>query len=118
MFEQLLLVAVGGAAGSVLRFWAAVQFGAGASTTFWVNITGSFLIGLLAAVVPAADVRTRLLLATGFLGGFTTFSAWQLEALLAARDGDWSTFAIILAGSVVAGCAAVVAGYHLGLRIR
>src|SRR5688572_6128252 len=81
-----LLVFVGGAVGSVLRYHAAVLFGARPLTTFAVNVTGSFFIGLLAAVID--DPRTRLLLGTGVLGGFTTFSAWQFEALLAGRMED------------------------------
>lgn len=112
--ERLILVALGGATGSVLRYLAAVWFGAGPLTTFVVNITGSFLIGLLVAVTPASDIRLRLLLATGFLGGYTTFSAWQLEAMTAK---DWPTTAAILFGSLAAGFAAVLTGHAIGTRL-
>ena len=114
--ERYGFVAVGGAAGAMLRYGAAVAFGARASTTFWVNITGSFLIGVLAA--SAADPRWRLLLGAGFLGGYTTFSTWQLEALLSARSDDWRGALVNLFGSVVAGFIAVVAGYAAGTRLR
>src|SRR4051794_26899609 len=116
--ERFLLVAAGGATGSVVRYWAATQFGARASTTFWVNITGSFLIGLVASLTDAADVRLRLLLATGFLGGYTTFSAWQLEALYSAKTGNGAESGAILFGSLAAGFVAVYAGSFLGTRLR
>ena len=116
--EPYLLVAAGGAAGSLMRYWAAVQFGARPLTTFGVNVTGSFLIGVLIALAGALDVRWRLLLSTGVLGGFTTFSAWQAEAFLAARDSDHGQVAVILFGSLLCGFAAVYAGYVLGTRLR
>ena len=114
--ERYGMVAIGGAAGALLRYAAAVHFGAKASTTFWVNISGSFFIGVLAACV--ADPRWRLMLGTGFLGGYTTFSTWQLEAYLSARVEDWRGVGLNLGGSVVAGFIAVVAGYLAGLRLR
>lgn len=114
--ERFGLVALGGAAGSMLRYWAAVQFGARAWTTFGVNMSGAFLIGLLAAA--GVDQRGRLLLASGFLGGYTTFSTWQLEALLSARVGEWGPMGANLLGSVAAGFVAVTAGYWCGMRLR
>jgi fluoride exporter len=114
---RLGLVALGGAAGSMLRYWASVQFGAQAWTTFGVNISGAFLIGVFASSGMAGDLRARLLLASGFLGGYTTFSTWQLEALLSARHGDWAALLGNLAGSVVAGFIAVAAGYWCGSRL-
>lgn len=112
------LVAFGGAAGSMLRYWAAMQFGAKASTTFFVNILGSFLIGVLAAAPIGADPRWRLLAGSGFLGGFTTFSTWQLEAILSSHANDWRGVAVNLFGSVVAGFAAATLGFVAGLRLR
>ena len=108
-----ILVLVGGALGSLLRYYAAVFLGARPATTFCVNITGSFSIGLLAAV--ADDPRIRLLLGTGVLGGFTTFSAWQLEALQAARlEGGSRAAVLILFGSLAAGFLACWIGYYFG----
>ena len=66
-----------------MRYSASVFFGARPLTTFAVNISGAFLIGLLAATT--VDAKTRLAFGTGLLGGFTTFSAWQLEAVSVAR---------------------------------
>src|SRR5688500_17369645 len=117
-FERYGLVALGGAAASMLRYWAAVQFGACAWTTFGVNVTGAFLIGLLAASALGADQRWRLLLASGFLGGYTTFSTWQLEALLSARVGEWSDVGANLLGSLIVAFMAVAIGYWCGMRLR
>jgi CrcB protein len=117
-WERFGLVAVGGAAGSMLRYWAAVQFGASAGVTFGVNITGALLIGLLASSVVGTDPRWRLILASGFLGGYTTFSTWQLEALLSARTGDWKATLLNLIGSVAVGFLAVTVGYVIGMRWR
>lgn len=118
MAERYLLVAIGGALGAAARYAAAMHFGATAAVTFWVNITGSFLIGVLAASAAGGDVRQRLLLGSGFLGGYTTFSTLELEALLAWRQDGWRSPALLLAGSVVAGFAAVASGYALGSRLR
>jgi CrcB protein len=79
---SLLLVALGGAAGSVLRhlvsLLAAAQLGAGFPWgTLAVNIVGSGLIGAAAGL--GVQGEARLLLVTGLLGGFTTFSAFSLE---------------------------------------
>ncbi|MEJ7605586.1 MAG: CrcB family protein [Bryobacteraceae bacterium] len=62
------------------------------------------------------DLRYRLLLGVGLLGGYTTFSALELEALLSARAGDWIAVAAILAGSMIAGFGAVWLGYALTAR--
>ena len=111
------LVAIGGAVGSALRYHAAVIFGARPFTTFLVNITGAFLIGVLTAVT--SDTRLRLLVGTGILGGFTTFSAWQLEALVASRSRTGQLEALlILFGSLAAGFSACWAGYASGQRLR
>ena len=112
-----LLVAFGGAIGSVLRYSASVFFGARPLTTFAVNISGAFLIGLLAATT--VDAKTRLAFGTGLLGGFTTFSAWQLEAVSAARAEAAPFQALaILFGSLGIGFAACWTGYAIGQRLR
>ena len=104
--------------GSLCRYLAAVLFGAGAVTTFGVNVSGSFLIGLVVSVTEPSDLRLRLLLATGFLGGYTTFSAWQLEALLTAQAKQWAVTSTVLFGSLAAGFAAVTLGFWTGLKLR
>ena len=112
-----LIVALGGAVGSVMRYGASVLFGASPLTTFLVNITGSFCIGLLAA--STESITIRLLVGTGVLGGFTTFSAWQLEAVLSLRPRGFTQGPLwILFGSLAAGFALCWLGYFLGARLR
>ena len=91
-------------------------FGARPLTTFWVNMIGSFLIGVLTAVTSNAYMR--VLLGTGILGGFTTFSAWQLEALAASHGKATSMLSLmILFGSLAFGFAACWSGYSVGQRL-
>jgi fluoride exporter len=112
-----LLVALGGAVGSVLRYGAGVMFGPQPATTFVVNVVGSFLLGALVAMT--ADVRTRLLFGTGLLGGFTTFSTWQLEALSAAKSPGGPKAAIwILSVSLIAGFVSCFLGYSFGQKFK
>jgi CrcB protein len=83
---QVLLVALGGAAGSVARFglgvaaarWLGVAFPWG---TLTVNIVGGLAMGLMAARIAPEHENLRLLIGTGLLGGFTTFSAFSLETV-------------------------------------
>src|SRR4029077_19220937 len=96
MFKQILIVALGGAVGSVLRY----KLGGFALhhtqawnfpvSTFGVNVIGCFVIGVLAALVEHHDLLSpsmRLLLFTGLLGGFTTFSAFGYESVFLLRRG-------------------------------
>lgn len=123
--RALLLVALGGAAGSMLRWALAglIQRGTGTAFpwgTFAVNVAGALAIGVVAAIALeraqlSPDARTLVL--PGLLGGFTTFSAFSLETFALLRDGDWMTALLYAAGSVVAGLAATAAGFALGMRI-
>jgi CrcB protein len=94
-WTPLLLVAAGGALGSVARYlaslavnrWAGAPFPWG---TLFVNIAGSFLIGLaMVWVMKAGEARenVRLLLVTGVMGGFTTFSSFSWETWRLIEDG-------------------------------
>jgi CrcB protein len=124
--KDALRVALGGAVGSVLRWLVGGWVHALMPTstfpwgTFVVNALGSFAIGALlglalerALVSPA----TRLLLVTGVLGGFTTFSAFSYETLQLARDGQWPAAAGYSLGSVAVGFAAAFGGWALATRI-
>lgn len=101
--KTILLVALGGGIGAAVRYklsgwvlhhtlnW---QFPAG---TFVVNITGCFVIGVLAGLAVKEDFfspETRIFLFTGILGGFTTFSAFGLETFYLFRRGEF-----LIAGS-------------------
>lgn len=111
----LLFIAIGGAAGSVLRY--AVQKALNASFpagTLLVNVLGCFLIGLLWALAnKGMDEQKRLLLMTGFCGGFTTFSAFSLEGLTMITAGRWAAFFIYTVCSVAFGLLATFAGFKI-----
>jgi CrcB protein len=112
-----LFVALGGALGSVARYAVAVGatrwLGAGFPWgTLFVNVAGSFAIGLLAALVtsdgrPALGVDARAFIMIGVLGGFTTFSSFSLDTLTLARHGALGA-AAANAGLSMALCLAAV----------
>jgi len=113
-----LLVFIGGGIGSMLRH-AANLFGAPVVSlnipagTLFVNIIGSLAMGLLAgwfAFRGHSDQFTRLFLTTGILGGFTTFSAFSLEAVLLLERGQTVGAALYIIASVIIAIAGVFAG--------
>ena len=114
--KQLIIVAVGGAVGSMLRY----KLGGFALhhtqtwnfpvSTFSINVAGCLAIGVLAALVEHHDLfspSVRLLLFTGLLGGFTTFSAFGYESMFLLRRGLFSIAAAYVLFSVVGGLIAV-----------
>ena len=126
MTANVLLVALGGALGSVLRYGlgllGARLLGAGfPHGTLFVNLTGSFAMGLLVEVLArryaGSDAAVRLFLATGVLGGYTTFSTFSLDVASLAQRGDLLLAALYLSASVVLGIAALFAGLALGRHL-
>ncbi|GGD38994.1 fluoride efflux transporter CrcB [Aureimonas glaciei] len=121
MLKQILLVAAGGAAGSALRHLVVVGctrlLGLGFPWgTMAVNIAGSFAMGVLIELLARRfdmSMELRLLLATGFLGGFTTFSSFSLDAVGLFERGSSVLALAYVVGSVLAGIAALVAGLSL-----
>jgi fluoride exporter len=116
-----LWVALGGATGAAARFAVAQWLGARWGWTFpWgtfaVNVTGSLAIGLVMTLLIArgADPMYRLLLVTGFLGGYTTFSAFSFEALTLLEARRWDAAALYVIGSVGFGLLATALGLGLG----
>jgi fluoride exporter len=119
---NLLLVGAGGFLGSVLRYLAggAVQAAARHAHFPWgtlaVNAAGCLLIGLLGGLVEMRHVLSpeqRLFLITGFLGGFTTFSAYGFETYYLVRVGEPGLAAANALGQVALGLASVWAGHAL-----
>jgi fluoride exporter len=118
MLNNILLVALGGAAGSTGRYlcqkWVNDLYQHSFPlATFLVNISGCLLIGILYALGEKNNVlsqQARLLLITGFCGGFTTFSTFAFENVNLLRTGDHLYFLLYAAGSVVLGIAAVYIG--------
>ncbi len=104
-----LLVFVRGGLGALLRYLAALLVG-GPLATIAVNVLGSFAIGLLAAAIPSGEGNLRLFLLTGLLGGFTTFSAFSLDALNFAQRGEIGWAATYVLASVILSLAAAAIG--------
>jgi len=121
-----LWVALGGALGSVGRFWLGGLMTSRFGETFplgtlFVNVTGSFLIGIFAALtLPEGrmDSQSRTfatqLLMTGICGGYTTFSSFSLQTLNLLRDREWLYAGSNIVLSVVLCMVAVWLGYLLG----
>lgn len=114
-------VAVGAMLGANLRYiignWAAdrlrAEFPYG---TFVVNVSGAFVIGFFLALLAnriGVNPMWRLFFATGFLGGYTTFSTYSWEALTLAQAGDWTRAAVYVLGSNVVGLIGVWLGATL-----
>lgn len=121
MMQQYGAVAAGAVLGACLRFavanWAAQRWGTDFPYgTFLVNVSGAFVIGLfLALLAVRAEVNPlwRPFFATGFLGGYTTFSALAWEALALAQDGAWARFALYVGGTNLLGFLGVWLGASL-----
>ena len=118
--KSIFLVFVGGGFGSVLRFiigkylnspTTGIPYG-----TFAANILGSLLIGVILGIAAKNDTLSSnqtLLLATGFCGGFTTFSTFAYENHVFLKGGDFTSFALYTIASFVIGFLAVFFGMFL-----
>lgn len=111
---------LGGVARYVLSAWIMAKTGARFPWgTFAINVSGSFLIGLLMTLfterVPVHP-HWRLFLVVGFLGGYTTFSSFEYETLTAVRDGARWMGLLYVASSVIVGYIAVWLGAMLAAR--
>ena len=114
------LVALGSALGGVLRFWLAAmmgdKLGAPHLGTVFVNVTGSFVIGFIAAFGPLP--WKQQLLMVGILGGYTTFSSFSLQTLELAHEGRWATAGANVVLSVVLSLLAVALGHLCGVLVQ
>ena len=119
--KLVLLVALGGAIGSVLRYLVGLASGWLLGVGFpWgtlaVNIAGSLAMGLVIGLAASKFHLTnelRVFITTGFLGGFTTFSAFSLDFALLYERKDYGLAGLYLAGSVGLSILALFAGLHL-----
>ena len=119
-YAALLLVGAGGFAGAVARYLVALAlpflstgfpFG-----TLIVNVSGCLLIGFISELSVTSSLvspELRLLLATGFCGGFTTFSSYMYEIASLLRDGEMLYASLYLFGSIVGGILCL----YLGMQI-
>ncbi len=118
LLKEFLLVSLGSFLGGGLRFlvskwvqaltWLAFPFG-----TFAVNILGCLLIGFLVGLPCAGHSMTphvKLLLVTGFCGGFTTFSTFMNENSTLLKDGNYLSLGLYVVGSLIIGFIAVIIG--------
>lgn len=111
-----LLVAVAGGLGAVLRvlIGRAVVIATRrplAAGTFAVNVSGALALGALVGAAPAG--QTTLIVGTGLLGGYTTFSTWMYESQRFGREGATAAALLNLGGSTAAGLAAILIGRAL-----
>ncbi|MEE9454264.1 MAG: fluoride efflux transporter CrcB [Paracoccaceae bacterium] len=112
----LLQVALGGAIGASLRYLSGTMIlrtmgGDFPYGTMFVNILGSFLMGFLAIyLLERMDGRYTPLLMTGILGGFTTFSAYSLDALYLLERGRYVSASVYMGGSVLLAIGALILG--------
>lgn len=119
-----LLVFIGGGTGALARYVAGSaimrRFGGGFPLgTLAINVTGSFLIGLLMTLLTERyklDPRWRLALVVGFLGGYTTFSSFEWETYTAVRAGGLWTGMLNVVFSIILGYVAVWLGATLAQR--
>lgn len=122
--ERYLVVLAGAGLGGVARYalgtWIMARSGGRFPWgTFLINVSGSFLIGLLMALFTERwqpHPHWRLFLIVGVLGGYTTFSSFEYETLQAVRDSERWMGLLYVAGSVLAGYAAVWLGAALAAR--
>ena len=118
--KSYLFVAIGSALGGVLRFWLAEcmggKLGAVHLGTVFVNVSGSFAIGLIAALGPMPFARQLFMI--GVLGGYTTFSSFSLQTLELAHEGRWTTAGVNVLLSVILSLAAVWIGHWCGVAMR
>lgn len=118
----VLLVALGGAIGSVVRYlvggWFAARFGSAFPYgTFAINVTASFIIGFFLAFAQervGLNPYWRLFIAVGFVGGYSTFSTFEYEAVRLLQDREMLLGLTYYVGSVVTGGVAAIGGIVLG----
>lgn len=114
----LLYAAAGGAIGTAARHLANVGFGRWLGggfpwSTLFVNVAGGFLMGALIEALALrfdGSLELRTFLATGILGGFTTFSAFSMDAVLLIQRGETATAALYVGASVALSILALLAG--------
>tara|TARA_B100001245_G_C22859547_1_gene413296 strand:- start:626 stop:997 length:372 start_codon:yes stop_codon:yes gene_type:complete len=122
--QYILIVALGGALGAVSRYGVshlvASQLSSYLIGTYIVNVSGSFLVGLLeglASKYPVFPTEIRLFLTVGFLGSYTTFSAFSLATVQLFQKGEVQIAALNIFASIVVGVLVAVIGMIIGRAI-
>ena len=119
--KEMLWVGLGGFVGANARYllggWIAARFG---STfpygTLVINVTGSFILGLIMGTLEGHVLSpvVRLALAIGFVGAYTTFSTWTYATMRLLEDGSWELAFANVFGSLLVGMLAVIGGLAAG----
>jgi CrcB protein len=120
--DKILMISAGAILGANARYWistwAAQKWGSAFPLgTLIVNLTGSLLLGIFMALTAerfSLDPRLRLMIATGFLGAYTTFSTFAFESVSMLTRGEVWAGLLNIAGSTIAGLLAVGAGILIG----
>jgi len=119
------MIAIGGALGAIARYLVAAMIQARVPAgfpwgTFWVNVSGSLLMGAAMTLLTerlVTNPQWRFLIPIGFIGAYTTFSTFEWELFSANAEGAWLTGASYLVGSVVAGYVALWLGILLARSV-
>ncbi|HTS10841.1 MAG TPA: fluoride efflux transporter CrcB [Candidatus Limnocylindrales bacterium] len=122
---KYLCVALGGAVGSVLRFWVGGYVGSRLGTrfpygTFVINVTASFLIGFVMTLLAERahwSPSWRYLIPIGFLGGYSTFSSFEYESFRVFQDGEFLIASMNIVFSVAVGFFSVWLGVITGRSV-
>lgn len=122
---KYLMVAIGGALGSVLRFWVGDYVSNRMGTrfpygTFIINVTASFLIGLILTLLAERShwsPNWRYFIPIGFIGGYSTFSTFEFETFRSFQDGEVLMAGLNIVLSVVVGFVSVWLGVITGRTI-
>lgn len=119
--KEMLWVGLGGFLGANARYllglWVATRLGTTFPYgTFVINVTGSFVLGLIMGLLDAHILApaVRLSLAIGFVGAYTTFSTWTYETMRLLEDGSWELAFANVFGSLLVGMLAVIGGLAAG----
>jgi len=114
---RVMIVAVGGSLGALSRYflqgWILDRTGPSVIALFVVNVSGAFALGLILTLAEERNLigpEVRLLLTTGFLSAYTTFSSWMFESVQLIQVGNIARAVANIVGSIVAGLLAVYLG--------
>ena len=120
--EKFIWISIGAVFGANLRYWvadwAANRWGGGFPYgTFLINMTGSFILGMVIALISdhyIIDPRLRILITIGLLGSFTTFSTYTYESIALIQQGQWWLGLVNLFGSSLLGGLSALLGIWIG----
>jgi len=124
LLKQCLAIGLAGSFGALARFFVARHIQTRFETSFpigtlIVNLSGCFILGFFMAYVDSRTISdtTKLAIATGFVGAYTTFSTWMYESVKLMEDGHWISVILNLTLSLLLGLVVVWLGLICGRRV-